>query len=635
MANTPQDPKHHEQDDDPTIIRPERGAGVVDKAAKFSSRLTLLKLIGQGGVGRVHLAYDESIGRRVAVKELLEEYVQATQGNQAIVNSFLHEAKLTGKLEHPGVVPIYALGKRADGRPYYVMRYVKGETMEQALKKCSASDTESAFARRLKLLDSLIAACNTMAYAHSKGVIHRDIKPANIINGGFGETIVLDWGLAQALEEDDNTYFYREVLTHQRHTFSDHTTSEVLGTPAYMAPEQFNGIASKASDVYSLGVILYRILTGELPYRGRLADIQKQIEAASASPSAKKINPAAQPELIAICDKAMRKQAEQRFADAGELAAELKAFRSGRMVNIYAYSKKELLRRFLLQNKTMLIMAAILLLSIVGGAGFSLHYAKQMEHAKSEAEGALVVLTSFGERSQTQARAIARNISSSIGHLFDDLAQAAAEVDFNDEQSSQALLTKLQARYPKFEAFNLRNAADIPTSFGKDADEYSQNVQRPIAKFENKRLVLIFRVPVIRNGDTLAYLETRMYPEKVLPDFLPLNTESDTHKRNIWIMRYDGLIVFDETPQYIATNLFVDSLNYRSPSLQAFGRMMLTDDDSIGYYSVIDGQSEIYKIAAWDSVNFGSGQSWKVVVSYVYLTKKPLLSPSVSDLLDW
>lgn len=626
-------PHSSTSDNDLTVLRPENLSAKATQPPspagrpQFPPHLTILDMIDQGGIGRVNLAYDESIGRRVALKELRDEYTQTHTGNTEVINTFIHEAKITGKLEHPGIIPVYELGQRKDGSPYYVMRYVKGETLEQSLKKCVDSESQSAFARRLKLLDSLIAVCDTLAYAHAKGVIHRDLKPANIISGSFGETIVLDWGLAQAVEDSDNTYFYREVLTHQRHTFSDQSTSEVMGTPAYMAPEQFNGMASKASDVYSLGVILFRLLTGTLPYRGSLDDIQTQITSSHPSPSARSVNPVAPPELIAIGEKAMHKNPADRFADAGELSLQLKAFREGRIVNIYAYSKQELLRRFLSQNKTVLVMASLLLMAMLGGAGFSLYYAKQMEKAKTEAEKALVVLTAFGERSQQQARAIANSLSSGAKRLFADLNKIAGQIDLKNPDANQQLLSQLQRQYPKFESFQLRDAAEISAIFSKDGDDNSQGVLRPIAQIENNQLQLIFRVPVQSNGQIHHYLEARMLPQKVIPDFLPLNTQSDRHPRNIWIMRNDGLIVFDESPQYIASNLFTDPINYRSTSLQAFGRLMMSDEDSIGYYSLPDAGQETYKIAAWDSVHFSPEHSWKVVVSYSYMQKTTAANP--------
>lgn len=586
-----------------------------------------MDVIDRGGIGRVNLAYDETIGRRVAVKELLDEFTLPTPGNAEVANTFIHEAKITGKLEHPGIIPVYELGKRSDGQPYYVMRYVKGETLEQLLKKANAAEGELAFTRRMKLLDALIAVCDTVAYAHAKGVIHRDLKPANVISGGFGETIVLDWGLAQVVEDSDNTYFYREVLTHQRHTLSDHSSTEVLGTPAYMAPEQFRGLSSKASDVYSLGVMLYRLLTGELPYRGTTTEIQQKVEAHQPSPSVKAVNPTAPPELIAICDKAMHKQADERFADAEELAHQLKAFREGRVVNIYAYSKQELLRRFLNQNKPLVIMTVLMSLAIIGGAGFSVYYAKQMEQAKLEAEESLVVVTAFGEQAQKEARAIAKSIDNACQRLFADLNQAASLIDPNDDSATQVLLSELKSRYPRFDSILLRNAQEISAVFSKYGEDNAHNVLRPIAEIQDQHLTFSFRVPIQRQGRIISYLEARMSPEKVLPNFIPLDTHSQTHPRHVWIMREDGLIVFDEHPEYIGSNVFIDPSTNQSTSLQTFARRMLLEDDSIGYYSFTRQQIETHKIAAWDSVNFGSGYSWKVIVNYAYLSQAATIQP--------
>ncbi|MDO8843639.1 MAG: serine/threonine-protein kinase [Methylicorpusculum sp.] len=583
----------------------------------FSDHLAILDIIGEGGVGRVYLAYDETIGRRVAVKELLEEFhTPENPADTEIENSFVHEAKITGKLEHPGIVPVYELGRKADGRPYYAMRYIKGQTLEQQLRKTPQSDVEDTFSQRIKLLGILIDVCNTLAYAHAKGVIHRDLKPGNVISGNFGETIVVDWGLAQVFDDDDNTYFYREALTHQRHTLSDSSSTEVLGTPAYMAPEQFNGMSGKTSDVYSLGIILFRIITGTLPYRGPLDEIEQQIKSDNRTPSPKQFNPSAPPELIAICEKAIHKDPALRFANAGELAEQLKAFRDGRMVNIYAYSKQELLRRFLAQNKFTVIMTALLFLTVAAGAGFSVHYAKQMHSAKTEAEQALSLVTAYGELSQHQAKTVAAAIASKSARLISDMKQAADKISA-DSNSEQAVLKELHNHYPRFDSFSLRKASEVFSLFSAS----DENSQAPTVNVENDHLSLIFRSPISENGTIVNYIEAVMYPEKVFPDFFPTVLKSVDRPRDIWIMRSDGLILYDANSKLVGTNLFIDQGIWSSPSLLAFARLTLVEDDSIGYYSFIDGNTEFYKIAAWNSVKFDGEFSWKIIVNYTYLRK--------------
>ncbi len=578
------------------------------------NNLSVLEIIGQGGVGRVYLAYDETIGRRVAVKEMLDEL----SGDIELDHSFLHEAKITGKLEHPGIVPVYELGQRSDGRPYYVMRYIKGETLARKFEKISDTDLKTGFNQRIQLLDILIDVCNTLAYAHAKGVIHRDLKPANIIVGNFGETIVVDWGLAQVLDDDDNTYFYREALTHQRDSLSDSSTSEALGTPAYMAPEQFSGRADKTSDVYSLGVILYKIITGTQPYRGSITAIQQQMEKDFETPSPKRFKTAAPPELIAICEKAVHKSSLKRFSDAGKLAEQLKAFRDGRMVNVYAYSRRELLSRFFTQNKFAVFSTALLLLAISIGTGFSLHYAHQMQEAKHEAEQALSRITFYGERSQQQARSIVHELQSKIALVFSDLNQAAEKLG-SGVITEPSILEELQSRYPNFEPFSIHPASETAGAFAA-SDEIDE--LKPIAAFENKRLILKFRIPIEKDGRIAEYLEARMLPEKVLPKLFATILKQDEINRDIWIMRNDGLILYDANSDYIGTNLFIDPVSRQSPSLQAFGRLTMVDDDSIGYYSYRENGTEVFKIAAWDSIEFNAKHDWKIIVDYTYLQKK-------------
>lgn len=606
-------------DDGPTI-QVNRVAGVNTTTAPqldsiFPKHFTILKTVGQGGVGCVYLAYDETMGRRVAIKKLRKDFRADDAADREVIDSFIHEAKITGKLEHPGIVSIYEMGRCNDGQPYYVMPFFNGETLEQSFTKCSRLASETAFAKRIKLLDILIDACDTIAYTHSKGVIHRDLKPANILCGRFGETIILDWGLAQVLVDDDNMYFYREVLEHQRHTLSDNETIQVVGTPAYMAPEQFSGNASKASDVYSLGVMLYRIITGELPYRGILEEITAKIAALPTTPSAGRRNPSAPPELIAICDKATHKNPEERFANASELAEQLKAFREGRMVNVYAYSRQELLRRFLLQNKTLVTMVSLLLIAIISGAGFSIYYANKMELAKKQSDDSLAFVTAVAQQALLEAHAIARSISSGNDRMYADMNQTAEKVAIADDKTTHLLLTQLQNLHPLFEGFTIRNASEITVS---NQDDSRQVQPRIINEIENGQLVMVYRVPVPHKDRIVDFLEARLYIKKLPRNYFSLISGLMPQTRHVWIMNNDGLILFDDSPEYIATNLFLNPATAKSPSLQAFGRLMQNDIAGLGYYSITVGNTEIHKVAAWAVVDADAIDSPKVVVSYPY-----------------
>ena len=230
-------------------------------------------------MGRVLLAHDEHLGRDIALKELLPHPVSGSPGQGASpvrlavphVARFLQEARITGQLEHPAIVPVYELGYRRDGTLYYTMKLVRGKTLSQAIREAGS------FQERMKLLSHFLDLCNAIAYAHSRGVIHRDLKPGNVMVGEFGETVVIDWGLAKAKDKEDiHAKEIADAVTAIRLGEESEAVKTVygdaMGTPAYMSPEQAKGELDKVderSDVYSLGAVFtnYHRLLGNFGSR--------------------------------------------------------------------------------------------------------------------------------------------------------------------------------------------------------------------------------------------------------------------------------------------------------------------------------------------------------------------------------
>ena len=229
--------------------------------------------IGRGGIGKVLVAYDNHLGREIAVKELIHgvqgaaDELPSVPGpmTMARISRFLLEARVTGQLEHPNIVPVYEVGARADGGLYYSMRLVRGKNFHEALGQCET------LYDRLKLLPRFVDLCQAIAYAHSRGVIHRDIKPHNVMVGEFGETVVLDWGLAKVSGSQDirGQELEREIDLYKDAKAGKTVDGTAVGTPAYMSPEQaepsVQGIDTR-TDICSLGVVLYELLTGLLPF---------------------------------------------------------------------------------------------------------------------------------------------------------------------------------------------------------------------------------------------------------------------------------------------------------------------------------------------------------------------------------
>ena len=282
--------------------------------------------LGEGGMGVVYLALDSELNRRVAFKMIRSgatDPLAAESGPVAddTVARFMQEAVVTGGLEHPGIVPVYELGITPSGVPYYTMRLVRGErTLNDAIDGARSQQ------ERLALLEPFLKVCDAVGYAHSRGVIHRDLKPANIALGEFGEVVVIDWGLAKMHERPDLAGSrWQSRLSELREVTDLKTLTSALGTPGYMAPEAALGEIAKIdrrADVYSLGAILHRILTGEFPFK--FGSFQEYV---SCLLSGLEVAPSPTG-LGEICVKALAPKIEDRYATVEELAAAVRSWQS-------------------------------------------------------------------------------------------------------------------------------------------------------------------------------------------------------------------------------------------------------------------------------------------------------------------
>lgn len=294
-------------------------------SATTSTRYEQLRFFRRGGLGALYRAVDESLHRETVVKFMNEQ----CEKDPSLVAQFKVEAEVTGRLDHPGIVPVYGIGQDWQGRPFYVMRLINGRELKQAIADYHLGDAlkHSGGHRRqmlFDLLEHLVSACNTVAYAHHVGVVHCDIKPANIMIGKYGETFVLDWGLATNFERS-STYFSPNEPTMRPHSATGSSTSgQRGGTYGYSSPEQVltDGPLGPTSDVYSLGATLYEIITGQSPFNGRDPNVRELIRSGE-FPAPHKLQRAVCPQLEAICLKAMALAPQSRYATAKLLADDL------------------------------------------------------------------------------------------------------------------------------------------------------------------------------------------------------------------------------------------------------------------------------------------------------------------------
>jgi serine/threonine-protein kinase len=405
-------------------------------------RFQILRPHARGGLGEIFVARDQELNREVALKEIQEGQAHDPDSRAR----FLREAKVTGGLEHPGVVPVYGLGSYPDGRPFYAMRLVKGDSLQEAIKGFHQAEGpgRDAGARAMafrRLLGRFVDVCNAVAYAHSRGVLHRDLKPGNVMLGPYGETLVVDWGLAKTVGRPEGVTASPEG-TLRPASASDSAPTQAgaaLGTPPFMSPEQAAGRVDQlgpASDVYSLGATLYCLLTGRAPFaRGDVGEVLHKIQKAD-FPRPRQVKRNVPPALEAVCLKAMALRPEDRYPSARALADDIEHWLADEPVTAYREPWRVRSGRWVRRHKPAVAAAAAALVVavVLGGLG-GWHLTEQAARQRRGVESALEDVALLQQQARwAEARVALDQAQSRLGKggaesLRARLEQARRELD--------------------------------------------------------------------------------------------------------------------------------------------------------------------------------------------------------------
>jgi len=506
--------------DDDGVVRT-LGRLVPDPRERFRDRVQ----IGHGAMGSVLRVFDDSLERSLAMKVIRDDLSafktdesRIRRGPQ-LVRRFVEEARITAQLDHPGVVPVHDFGLDADGQLFFTMKLVDGRVLDQVFGLVHASAESWSLTRVVQIF---IRICETLAFAHSRGVIHRDIKPANVMIGSYGEVYVMDWGLAKRMRdrsEASNPMAPVEEAPASRNSLNATRAGAVMGSPPYMAPEQAKGQQydiGPHTDVYAVGAMLYQLLSSHAPYtQPGGATTSKQVIAAVRKGPATPLSelcPEAPDELIAITEKAMARRVAYRYPTAKDLADDLQNYVEGRVVRAYRTGAGTKFKKWIARNRAVALAGlAAILIGIAGAIAYMVQDVRRVEVAEQATQAA--------DRAARLARDAAKQEKEAAGREraarehSEGLRLAAVAHTLVDESPTRALLLAIEAseRAPGPEALTALYSAVANLYETRMLLGHDQPLVDAVFSPDGKRIATIAREPFVllwdaANGDALHRL---------------------------------------------------------------------------------------------------------------------------------
>lgn len=480
-------PTDHSSGDDQTRTY------AADKQTQFSSRYRILEKCGSGGLGEVFLAEDRQLKRIVALKKIRTECIDS----ELALARFQTEAEITGGLQHPSIAPVYSFETDESGSPYYTMRFIDGESLSQKIRKSHNLSGEERKSWLRQQVAELVKVIHAVEFAHSQGVIHRDIKPSNIMVGKFGESFLVDWGLArsnsrrpniQVKTDDDNGSLLTRSFSPKDGEDQQLTKlGDVVGTPAFMSPEQTLGDTSQVgfeSDIYSLGATLFALVKGVPPFNGYS---QKQVISklsAGESPIPGEQDTSFPKDLRSICRKSMAARPSERYSCASELRQDLQNWLDDEPVSVARDSFWTKLRRFSRKNfKAMFAIATSVVLGLgVLAVGLVVSYAQNKELVRLNDQ-----LKDANEevlQAQDVAQKHFQNAQAVVGEFLVMVTEhkALKNGPAGVQAFRKVLLEKAQTYYQRFLADSLSQKRTVVESV--DALEKLASIQNELGEFE-------------------------------------------------------------------------------------------------------------------------------------------------------